>query len=427
MKPYSEYKQSGVEWIGKLPLEWNRTKLKFDVIIKARVGWQNLRTEEFIDEGAYCITGTDFKDGKICWKNAYHVSEERYEVDTHIQVKEGDLLITKDGTIGKLALIDVLPDKACLNSGIFVVRPKSTKLSTKYLYWVLSSSLFSHFIDLHSTGSTIIHLYQNVFEKLDIPFPDIFTQNEVSRYLNKETIKIDNLISEKENFIKLLQEKRQTLISHVASKGLISNLPIKEVPFTKYLSEQSDYRGKTPNKTDSGVLLVTARNIKMGFIDYECSKEYIAEADYEEVMRRGLPNIGDLLFTTEAPLGNVALVDNDSIALAQRVIRFRTNENYLNSKYIVLLMQSDYFQNQIKKLAQGITAQGIKASKLNQLKVYLPTLEDQSKIIQHVKDKNSRIDSLVAETEKSIELLKEHRTALISAAVTGKIDVREVA
>lgn len=97
------------------------------------------------------------------------------------------------------------------------------------------------------------------------------------------------------------------------------------VPLTKQLDSIVDYRGKTPEKTEEGTFLVTAKNIKDGKICYELSKEYVREADYEEIMHRGIPQIGDILFTTEAPLGQVANVDRTDIALAQRIIKFRAS------------------------------------------------------------------------------------------------------
>lgn len=102
------------------------------------------------------------------------------------------------------------------------------------------------------------------------------------------------------------------------------------VPLTKQLDSIVDYRGKTPEKTEEGTFLVTAKNIKDGKICYELSKEYVREADYEEIMHRGIPQIGDILFTTEAPLGQVANVDRTDIALAQRIIKFRASPGHLH-------------------------------------------------------------------------------------------------
>ena len=115
------------------------------------------------------------------------------------------------------------------------------------------------------------------------------------------------------------------------------------VPLTKQLDSIVDYRGKTPEKTEEGTFLVTAKNIKDGKICYELSKEYVREADYEEIMHRGIPQIGDILFTTEAPLGQVANVDRTDIALAQRIIKFRALST-VNNYYLKYWMLNEGFQ-----------------------------------------------------------------------------------
>ena len=107
-----------------------------------------------------------------------------------------------------------------------------------------------------------------------------------------------------------------------------------EVKKISECTDYVDYRGKTPKKTTSGRFLVTAKNIRTGYIDYEISKEYVPEDEYISIMKRGLPLIGDIVITTEAPLGNVALIDREDIALAQRVIKYRANVNFLNYGYL---------------------------------------------------------------------------------------------
>src|SRR6476660_2196770 len=120
-----------------------------------------------------------------------------------------------------------------------------------------------------------------------------------------------------------------------------SSKPLRDI--TDYV----DYRGKTPQKTEEGVYLVTAKNIKQGYIDYELSKEYILESDYESVMRRGKPKIGDVLITTEAPLGNVASIDREDIALAQRVIKLRGKKEIMSNFFLKHRLISPQFQQTI--------------------------------------------------------------------------------
>ena len=145
-----------------------------------------------------------------------------------------------------------------------------------------------------------------------------------------------------------------------------------------------DYRGKTPTKTENGIFLVTAKNVKDGFIDYETSKEYISENAYEEVMRRGKPEIGDVLITTEAPCGNVAQVNKADIALAQRIIKYRGHIGVVDNTYLKYYLLSPEFQKILNAKSSGGTVQGIKGSILHQQKIIYPSYEEQKKIGQHM-------------------------------------------
>ena len=145
-----------------------------------------------------------------------------------------------------------------------------------------------------------------------------------------------------------------------------------------------DYRGKTPTKTENGIFLVTAKNVKDGFIDYETPKEYISENAYEEVMRRGKPEIGDVLITTEAPCGNVAQVNKADIALAQRIIKYRGHIGVVDNTYLKYYLLSPEFQKILNAKSSGGTVQGIKGSILHQQKIIYPSYEEQKKIGQHM-------------------------------------------
>lgn len=149
MKRYGAYKDSGVEWLGEVPEHWCIPRIKDHTYVKGRIGWQGLRNSDFLYEGSfYCVTGTDLKNGVVDWSNCYYVPENRYEQDKYIKLKVNDLLITKDGTIGKVALVHKLPKKSTLNSGVFVTRPFQGIYTNEYMYWVLCSSMFRNYIDL---------------------------------------------------------------------------------------------------------------------------------------------------------------------------------------------------------------------------------------------------------------------------------------
>lgn len=152
--------------------DWVKINLSQHSKLKARIGWQGLTTAEYLEEGySYLITGTDFKDGQINWNGCHYVDYDRYVQDPNIQVANGDLLLTKDGTIGKVAYISGLNRPATLNSGVFVVRPVTDAYTAHFLFYVLESSVFKDFLQQLSAGSTINHLYQKDLVKFDLFVP----------------------------------------------------------------------------------------------------------------------------------------------------------------------------------------------------------------------------------------------------------------
>lgn len=143
---------------------WVEKKLGKTATLKARIGWQGLTTAEYLDSGDfYLVTGTDFKNGYIDWEHCHYVAELRYKQDRNIQLKEHDVLVTKDGTIGKVALVSKLDKPATLNSGVFVIRPIENAFYPDFFYYLLCSNLFTEFLGQLSAGSTINHLYQKDF------------------------------------------------------------------------------------------------------------------------------------------------------------------------------------------------------------------------------------------------------------------------
>lgn len=214
LDPNVEMKDSGVEWIGKIPVKWSTIKIKFTSWLKGRIGWDGLKSTEFIDDGPYLITGTDFANGEINWSTCAHISEARYDEDELLHIKENDLLITKDGTIGKLAIVRNCPEKVSLNSGVMIIRSLNVfDYLDKYLYYILQSNQFYIWYELSQSGnSTIKHLYQGQFYNFEFSFPEISEQNEIALYLDKKCNEIDSLINLKNKKIEKLQEYKKSLI-----------------------------------------------------------------------------------------------------------------------------------------------------------------------------------------------------------------------
>ena len=220
LNPNAKMKDSGVEWIGEVPEHWNKCRLKFNCCLKGRIGWNGLRSDEFeTDSYAYLVTGQDFKSSDIEWSKCYQINKNRYEEDPFIQLKNGDLLITKDGTIGKIAKVSNMDKSACLNSGIFVMKQKSKKneFTQGFLYWLLCSDLFKAFNQYTTTGTTILHLYQNVFENMPLLIPSLPEQQSIASYLDSKTSTIDSQISIAHKRIDLLKELKSSLITNVVT------------------------------------------------------------------------------------------------------------------------------------------------------------------------------------------------------------------
>ena len=172
-------------FIQKYTYAWEKRKLGEVATINARIGWQNLRTSEFLNSGAYMlITGTDFKDGEIDYSNIHYVEKERYDQDKKIQIKNDSILITKDGTLGKVVYVKDLSIPATLNAGVFNVRVKEEKeVDSKYLFHYLKAPFLLKYADEQSTGGTIKHLNQNVLVRFPIPLATIEEQTKVGNFL----------------------------------------------------------------------------------------------------------------------------------------------------------------------------------------------------------------------------------------------------
>ncbi len=177
---------------------WVKFNLMKNSVIKARIGWQGLKKSEYLDSGyAFLVTGTDFHDGRVSWDTCHYVTRGRYNQDRNIQIVNDDILITKDGSLGKTALVKGLNRPATLNSGIFVVRPLQNRYDPIFVYHILSSFVFKDFLDKLSAGSTIIHLYQKDLEKFEFLLPP--TQ--------EEQISIAEILSNMESEIESLEQK----------------------------------------------------------------------------------------------------------------------------------------------------------------------------------------------------------------------------
>ena len=421
-----EMKESGIEWIKTIPSSWQVRRGKTILSLQKR------------SPDAYGADDviTCFRDGEVTLRR--NRREEGFTFsDKEIGyqgIHKGDLVIHgMDGFAGAIGISDS-DGKA---SPVLVVcdSEENKRFLMYYLRMLATQNVFLAL----STGirERSCDLRWNKVADLLFPLPDRDEQLKIVNYLDAKCSAIDATIDKQGAVIDALKEYKLSLITETVSRGLNENVELKDsgipwigkipvdwevVPLKKQLRSIVDYRGKTPEKTHEGVFLVTAKNIKNGIIDYEISKEYVSASDYDEIMHRGIPQIGDVLFTTEAPLGQVANVDRTDIALAQRIIKFQTKDD-LNPYYLKYWIMSTGFQQFLMSLSTGSTATGIKASKLFMLPLVKANIDEQARIVDFLDRKCKQVEEMINSKTRLIEKMKEYKKSLIYEVITGKKEV----
>ena len=328
------------------------------------------------------------------------------------KIQRGDILFTgssetPDEAGMSCVVTEELNEDYYMNSFCFGIRLENPdQYSLGYLKHILRSSDIRKAISKSASGVTRFNISKARFGKILIPIPSLSEQQRIVGILDTFTSAIDNLKEQIAQRRKQYEYYRDQLLDLEGKPG-VEWFELLE------LCDYVDYRGKTPSKVDAGIFLVTAKNIRKGYIDYDNSKEYISEDDYEEVMHRGKPQIGDVLVTTEAPLGNVAQIDNENIALAQRVIKYRPKDERLNSSYLKYILLGSEFQIRLEKEATGATAKGIKGSKLHRMHIPLPPLSEQQRIVSILDTFEASIQNLEAQLKEREKQYEYYRNNLL--------------
>ena len=426
-----EMKDSGVAWIGEIPSNWRVVSTKYLFHILSGATPDSSKPENW-DGDINWVTPADYKTSDIFVTTGRRsLTQIGFDSCSTNMIPAGNIIFSKRAPIGSVA---INKSNLCTNQGCLSCVSKGNSL-VKYYYYVMS--IATEHYELLGSGTTFKEISAASFSNFLLPNPNYQAQTEISEFLDRRCSLVDALAANVQSQIEKLKAYKQSLITEAVTKGLDSTVPMKDSgvdwighipnawevkPMLSEIETVVDYRGKTPEKVDAGILLVTARNIKDGKIDYSISQEYVRSNEYEEIMHRGKLNIGDILFTTEAPLGAVANVDRTDFALAQRIIKF-TTKSTLNPYYLKYWMLSLIFQQHLKSYATGSTASGIKASKLCLLKLVNPPRLEQDDIVSYLDKKCSQIDRLIAIKQAKIEKLEQYKRSLIYEYVTGKKEV----
>ena len=414
---YDSYKPSGIDWIGEIPSHWENTRLKFECSLKGRIGWNGLKSDEFkVESYAYLVTGQDFVGKDIDWHKCYQIDKWRYDEDPFIQLSNGDLLITKDGTIGKIALVDNLDKPACLNSGIFVLKFTSDKLMQKYLYWTLVSTQLIDFNFYRAGASTTIqHLYQNVFENMPLVVPSLPEQEAIATWLDEKCSEIDAAIAKVDREIELIDELKHSEISRVVTRGLNPDVTLKPSGI--------DWIGEVPEHWE---ILKVKYLVRFSSGDTITSEQFIDTAEYPVYGANGYRGRFDkfnysgeriLIGRVGALCGNVHYTNE----------RIWCSEHALISSKVLGGQEFDYgwlcllFESMNLNQYGGGSAQPVIASStIENLSIIFPPLTEQQSISDYLDKKCAEIDGLKEKLVRKRETLKEFRQSIISEVVTGK-------
>ncbi|RCW92413.1 restriction endonuclease subunit S [Winogradskyella arenosi] len=408
--------------LGLLPKDWNLVPLGDLLYIKGRIGWKGLKKSEYIQEGYAIINGEQIKNDEVNWATVGRIPKERYDESPEIMLQQDDILMTKDGTIGKIAYVDKLPEPATVASGVFVIRQNSEKLNQRYLYNYFRSHFFKHLIKSRTEGSVIPHLYQRDFKEMLIPLPKPKEQETIADTLFSISRKIKNLESTNETLynlaniifeenIKLDNESDNSISTEI---GLIpSNWQV--VKLIDCLTILIDNRGKTPVYVEEGIPALSAKFVKGGEIIRQHQMNYVSHELWEASEKL---QEKDIIMTSEAPLGELYFVlGNTNYYPAQRVYTLRTDKAILPPEYLYLWLNSRYGKYLVSRRGSGSTVQGIKQSELKLVEVLIPdekTIERLTPIFQDIfKKRQINFDE--------IKTLKHLRKTLLPRLLSGEI------
>jgi type I restriction enzyme S subunit len=373
---------------------------RFDEVctLNARIGWQRLTKAEYMSKGDYLlITGTDFTEiHEIDYSTCVYVTEERYKQDPKIQLKNGDILITKDGTLGKVAQVKGLEMPATLNGGVFVVRCKDRSLENRFILHYLLSNHFQSVVEQQKTGSTISHLTQTLFSRLMIPLPPLEVQREIVRILDNFTNLTAELTAE--------LTARGIQYSYYRNKLLAFHSDTKIVQ----LADIADI-GTGSSNTNEAV-----EDGKYPF--FVRSQDPLRKNDYE-YDETAIITAGD-----GVGVGKVYHYIEGKYALHQRAYRIHINTPEVMSKYYFHYMKAKFLPYIQKTMFQGSVA-SIRRPMLNAFPVPVPPLDVQKRIV-NVLDNFEKICSdlnigLPAEIEARQKQYEYYRDKLLTFAETG--------
>lgn len=433
-KKYSQYRVEEEQWFGSVPQHWG--------VIRARRFFTQKRESARIDDEQLSATQ---KYGVIPQKKFMELEDQKVtlalnglESFKHIEID--DFVISLRSFQGG---IERSLYSGCVSPAYTVLRC-SQPIDPRYWGYLFKCSEFiaalQSVTDGIRDGKSISY---EQFGSLALPLPKISEQSNIATFLDQETKKVDVLLEENEILISLLKEKRKEIISKAVTNGHSINKSsettiknwVESVPenwkigaIKYFCTKITDGAHISPDIQDGAYYFVSTKDIRNSAIDFEGSL-LTSKSSFDYLVRTGCkPYIGDVLFSKDGTIGNTVVVrDEREFVVASSLIIIRPNSKILNSEYLNYVCQSSLFMNQVEGFVKGAGLPRLSIQNLQKVRCVVPPLDEQSSIVKFLDAETNKIDHLLSNALRAIELLKERRKALISAAVTGKIDVSGLA
>lgn len=435
---YSDYKESGVEWLGKIPNHWKISRLKFlgDIVLGLTYSSEDITTEN----GILVFRSSNVQNGQLTFDDNVYVDKD---IPKKMITTEYDILIcSRNGSrdlIGKSALISEEGIGQTFGAFMTIFRTPYRK----YIYYILNSELFKYQIGSFLT-STINQLTTYVLGNFKICFPSLEEQKAITRYLDKKLAQIDTLITKQQALLEKLAEQRIALISNAVTKGLNPDVEMKE--------SGVEWLGKIPldwtikrlkfllvgklkygaNESAESEDLGQPRYIRITDIDEKGNlrDETFKSLEIEKAQEYLLKDLDILLARSGATVGKSYLYHKNSVGsacYAGYLIRARLNFHKFDAEFVNYFLQSKNYWDWINSINIQSTIQNVSAEKYSDLVLAIPPLLLQKQIVQILKAEDLEFEITTNKGNELITLLKEYRSTLITQAVTGKIDVRNLA
>ncbi len=438
---YPQYKSSGVEWLGSIPSHWTMDRLKRRCnVFPSNVDKKTIKGERAVRLCNY--TDVYYNDRIVSDMSLMDATASDEQI-AKFTLRAGDTVFTKDSEtasdIGVAAYVPSdLPGIVC-GYHLSIARP-GAGINGVYVKWLFDTHYTKARFAVLANGLTRVGLTQYAVDNVELPWPPLEEQSAISKFIGRETAKIDALIAEQEKLLALLAEKREATISHAVTHGIDPNPPLKDsgIPWLgavpahwqianiKRLCELiTDGAHVSPETEDGAFCFVSTKDLGRDVIDFEGCL-LTSAASYEYLVRTGCqPLVGDVLFSKDGTVGRTTVVrDTQEFVVASSLIIIRPMGGRLDPDFLDYLCQSRLVKNQVQGFVKGAGLPRLSIQNLLKVVGVFPPLSEQRRISGFLAECLERSDRLENEVLQAMSTLKERRSVLIAAAVTGQIDVR---